>query len=100
MDWAAFDALTDEEIAAAAATDSDNPIISPEQLARMRRIAAARFIRQKLSMSQKVFAEAYGIPLETLVAWERHESEPTPAELAYLRAIERHPDVVRLEIPA
>ena len=95
MDWAAFDALTDEDIAAAAATDPDNPILTPELLARMRRISPARFIRQKLRMTPKGFAEAYEIPLETLQAWERHLSEPTSVELAYLRRIERFPDVMR-----
>lgn len=98
-DWAVFDALTDEEVAAAVARDPDAVASTPEELARMRRVSPARFIRQRMSMSPKRFAETFDIPLATLLAWERHESEPTAVELAYLRAIERNPDSVR-KVPA
>jgi putative transcriptional regulator len=99
MNWAAFDALTDEEIAAAVARDPDAAPFARSGDAPMRRITLSRFLRHKLSMSQKKFAEAYDIPLATLIAWERHEAEPTAVELAYLRAIERNPDGVR-KVPA
>lgn len=79
--------------------DSENPPVSRERLARMRRVAPAKFVRQKLAMTQEVFAAAYGIPLDVLRAWERHEAEPSPVELAYLRAIEQAPDAVR-KVPA
>ena len=95
MDQAAFDALTDEEIAAAVARDPDAVPTIPESLARMRRISPARLIRQKLGLSYRKFSEVFGIPEETLPAWERHEAEPSVVELAYLRAIERNPDGVR-----
>ena len=36
-DWARLDALTDEEITAAALSDPDNPPLTDEQLARFRR---------------------------------------------------------------
>ena len=94
-DWARLDAMTDDEINAAALTDPDNPPTTPEQLARWRRISPAKFIRQKLGLSLEGFAKAYGIPTETLRAWERHETEPSPAELAFLRAITRAPEAVR-----
>ena len=92
--------MTDEEVIAAALDDPDNPPTSPERLARMRRISPAKFIRQKLAMSQEGFAAAYAIPLDTLKAWERHEAEPSPVELAYLRAIERVPDATKVPEPA
>ena len=98
-DWKAFEALTDEEVAEAVARDPDAVPTTPESLARMRRVSPARFIRRKLSMTPESFAEAFGIPLETLHAWERHEAEPSAVEFAYLRAIERNPDGVRL-VPA
>jgi DNA-binding transcriptional regulator YiaG len=98
MDWAKFDALTDEQVAEAVARDPDAVPSTPEQLARMRRISPARYTRQKLAMSPRKFAETYGIPLETQQKWERHEAEPTVVELAYLRAIERNPEIARLEI--
>ena len=99
MDWAEFDALTDEQVAAAVARDPDGVPSTLEQLARMRRISPARYIRQKMGMSHRKFAEAYGIPLETLLTWERHEAEPSAVELAYLQAIERNPDIA-LNVPA
>jgi hypothetical protein len=36
VDWAKLDAMTDEEIEAAARSDPDNPPLTDEQLARMR----------------------------------------------------------------
>ena len=87
--------MTDDEVMAAALADPDAQPLTEEQLARMRPIAAARRIRRKMRMSLDDFAAAYDIPAATLRAWERHEAEPTPAEAAYLRAIENAPDAVR-----
>jgi len=39
-DWARLDAMTDEEIMAAARSDPDAQPLSPEQLAKMRRVKA------------------------------------------------------------
>ena len=58
--------------------------------------APAKQIRQKLRLGQESFAAAYGIPLDTLRAWERHELEPSPTEIAYLHLIEREPELARL----
>ena len=77
----------------------DMPPVPAERLARMKRVALAKFIRHHLAMGQDEFALAYGIPPDTLRAWERHEAEPTPAEIAYLRLIEREPQRARL-VPA
>ena len=101
-DWRRLDALTDEEITAAALKDPDNPPLTDEQLARFRRPALAKRIRLKLRMGRETFAAAYGIPMETLKAWERHEVEPTAVEIAYLRLIERAPELakVRVEVAA
>jgi putative transcriptional regulator len=88
--------LTDEEITAAALSDPDAQPLTDEQLARMRRPALAKRIRQRLRMGQQSFSAAYGIPLNTLRAWERHEAEPTLVEVAYLRLIEREPERARM----
>ena len=92
LDWEP--PMTDEEINAAALSDPDCPPSTPEQLAKLRRISPARFIRQKLRMTPENFAGAYDIPLATLKAWERHEIEPTDVERAYLRAIAADPEAV------
>jgi putative transcriptional regulator len=92
------DAMTDEEIVAAALTDPDNPPLTDEQLAQFRRPALARQVRHKLGVGREAFAAAYGIPLETLQAWEGHQAEPTEVELAYLRLIEREPEMTKTAV--
>lgn len=94
--WQRLDAMTDEEITAAALTDPDNPPLTPDQLARVRRPSLAKKVRHKLRLGRETFAAAYGIPLGVLRAWERHEAEPTATELAYLRLIEREPERAKL----
>lgn len=93
-EWAALDALTDEQVHAAALADPDAQPLTDEQLARMRRISPARFIRRKMRMTREAFSAAYGIPADILRAWERHEIEPSAAELSYLRAIQNAPEAV------
>ena len=95
-DWKRLDAKTDDEINAAALADPDAQPIPPERLARMRAPSLAKVVRHSVHLSQENFAAAYGIPLETLKSWERHDAEPTPAEMAYLRLIEREPERARL----
>ena len=97
-DWRRLDALTDEEITAAALKDPDNPPLTDEQLAQFRRPALSMKVRLKLHMGRESFSAAYGIPLETLRAWERHQVEPTEVELAYLRLIEREPEMAKLQV--
>jgi putative transcriptional regulator len=95
-DWARQDAMTDEEITAAAVSDPDNPPLTDEQLAQFRRPALVKRLRHKLRMGRETFSDAYGIPLATLVAWERHEAEPSAVEIAYLALIEREPERSKL----
>lgn len=91
-----LETMTDEEITAAALTDPDNPPLSDERLARFRRPALAKRIRHKLRMGRDTFSATYGIPMETLRAWERHQVEPTAVEIAYLRLIERAPELAKV----
>jgi len=97
-DWRRLEAMTDEEIIAAALKDPDNPPLTDDQLARFRRPALSMRIRHKLHMGRETFSAAYGIPVETLRAWERHETEPTEVEVAYLRLIEREPEMARASV--
>ncbi len=97
-DWRRQRAMTDDEITTAALSDPDNQPITPEQAAALKRPRpVSKVIRNKLRMTSQAFSEAYGIPLDTLRAWERHEAEPTPAELAYLKLIEREPEIARIK---
>ena len=79
--------------------DPENPPLTPEQCAQMRPVAVTKLVREKLRMSRDEFAAAYGIPLDTLAAWERRTAEPSEAELAFLRVIEREPELTKM-VPA
>lgn len=95
MDWAAFDALTEEEVMARALSDPDAQPLTEAQLSRMRRIAYAKHVRFKLGLSQEEFARRFGIPLGTLRDWEQHRTEPDQAAQSYLKVIAADPDSVQ-----
>ena len=65
-DWARLDAMTDEEVVAAARSDPDAQPLAPGQLARMRRVPRVKVMRQRLGMTQVEFAEAFHLPITTL----------------------------------
>jgi putative transcriptional regulator len=85
--------MTDDERHTAALSDADNPPMTTAQLSGMRRVSPAKFIRRKLGMSQEQFAERYQIPIGTLRDWEQGRKEPDAAAKAYLRVIEREPEM-------
>jgi len=94
-DWARLDAMTDEEVVAAALSDPDAQPLTPEQLAKMRRVSRVKVLRHRLGMTQAEFAEAFHLPITTLRDWEQHRSTPDAPARALLLAIERDPDVMR-----
>ena len=65
-----------------------DPVQAPETI-------DVRSIRQRMGLSQAVFASAFGLSLYTLRNWEQGKRQPDPAARAYLRVIEVAPDVVR-----
>lgn len=87
--------MTEDERNIAALSDTDNPPLTPDQLARFRRVPLAKFVRRKLGMTLEQFAEQFRIPAEIMRAWEAHVSKPDQAMQAYLQVIERDPDAVR-----
>jgi putative transcriptional regulator len=94
-DWARLDAMTDEEVTAAALSDPDAQPLSPEALAKMRRVSRVKVLRQRLGMTQAEFAEAFHLPITTLRDWERRRSIPDAPARALLLAIERDPEMMR-----
>ena len=94
-DWARLDALTDEEVLTAAQSDPDAQPLSPEELAKMRRVSRVKELRRRLGMTQAEFAEAFGLPVGTLRDWEQGRSTPDAPARALLRAIEREPETMR-----
>ena len=94
-DWARLDALTEEEVMAAAQSDPDAQPLAPEQLAKTRRVSRVKVLRQRLGMTQAEFAEAFQLPITTLRDWEQRRSTPDAPARALLLAIERDPEVMR-----
>jgi putative transcriptional regulator len=86
---------SDERIEAAALSDPDNPPLTAEQLAKMRRVPRVKTLRRALGLSQDEFASRYQIPLGTLRDWEQGRTEPDQAARAYLNVIAHNPENVR-----
>jgi putative transcriptional regulator len=91
-DWAAVDALSDDQVEAAAIADPDAPPLRDGAL--LRPIAIAKRLRLRMGLGAQAFAARYHIPLELLMAWERHAAEPDAVASAYLTAIDADPDGV------
>jgi len=94
-DWARVNAMTDEEVLAAAFSDPDAQPLDSEALAKMRRVSPVKALRQRLGMTQLEFAEAFHLPITTLRDWEQRRSTPDAPARALLLAIERNPKVMR-----
>jgi putative transcriptional regulator len=81
-DWAALRAMTDDEINAAALDDPDNPPITLERQARLKRVPQVKVMRRALRLTQEEFSARFRIPLGTLRDWEQGKSEPDQAARA------------------
>ncbi len=93
-DWSAADAMTEEEIHAAALSDPDAQPLTPERLARMKAVPRVTTMRRALGLSQEDFAARFHIPLGTLRDWEQSRKEPDAAAKAYLQVIGTMPEAV------
>ena len=76
-DWARIDAMTDEEVVAAALSDPDAQPLTPEQLAKMRRVSRVKVLRQRLGMTHDPHDDfdhphALGTPLQRCVLYRSH----------------------------
>jgi putative transcriptional regulator len=94
-DWTRVEALTGEQALQNALADEDNPPLTDDQLARMRRVPDPQEIRQRLGLTQREFSQQFQIALGTLRDWEQGARRPDSAAKAYLRVIAAAPDVVR-----
>jgi putative transcriptional regulator len=95
FDWSRFDAMSDEEVHAAALADPDAQPWTEEQLAKAKRTPRVRIIRRALRLTQEQFAAQFGIPLGTLRDWEQGRKEPDQAARSYLLVIASAPGAVR-----
>ncbi|MCL2443951.1 MAG: type II toxin-antitoxin system MqsA family antitoxin [Treponema sp.] len=53
-----------------------------------------RAIRERMSLSQTSFANRFGLSIYALRNWEQGKRQPDPAARAYLKVIEKAPDIV------
>jgi putative transcriptional regulator len=83
--------MSNEGVVAAPLSDPDAQPLTPEQLAKMRRVSRVTDLLQRLGTAQMQFAEAFHL----LRDWEQHRSTPDAQARALLRAIERDPEVMR-----
>ena len=51
-------------------------------------------IREKIGLSQTSFANSFGLSVYSLRNWEQGKRHPDPAARAYLKVIEKAPDIV------
>jgi putative transcriptional regulator len=93
---ARLNAMTDEEITAAALADPDSPPMTDDELRRFRAARLAKRAREKQGMSQVEFARTYHISHGRLrdIEQGRGVREDT-ALVAYLRVIEESPETVQ-----
>src|SRR5207302_6370115 len=99
-DWAALDALTDEEIAAQIAANPDAaPDVSDWSLddprVRIMVPTDVKAIRAKFGLSQDRFAKTFALKLATLRDWEQERRMPHGPARTLLQIIEREPAAVR-----
>ena len=92
--WAAIDALTDEQALAAALDDPDAQPLTEAQLSRARGGGLGAVIRFRVGLTLVDFEARYSIPAETIRGWERGTSKPDAAMLAYVTLIDADPEGV------
>lgn len=93
-DWKEVDAMTEEEIHAAALSDPDAQPVTPEELEEFKPVTDVKAIREDMNLSQKEFASRFQLSLRTLQDWETGRLEPDPAAKALLRIIVHSPELV------
>jgi putative transcriptional regulator len=91
FDWGHADAMTDDEVHAAAMNDPDARPMTEAEWDAAPRVPRTKTLRRALGLTQEEFAERYLIPLDTLRGWEQGTVTPDGTARAYLRAITGDP---------
>jgi putative transcriptional regulator len=92
---ARLDAMTDEEIEAAARSDPDAQPLTEDELRQFVRIPNLKAIRQKLGLTQKEFAETFHLSLSAVWDWEQGRFVPDRAACTLLKVIAHNPNAVK-----
>ena len=83
-----IEATTEDDIRRQMIEDRENP---DEELSE-RDIIAPWYIRKRLGMSQREFANTLGVPVATLRNWEQNRVAMEPATIALMRILAREPE--------
>jgi putative transcriptional regulator len=100
FDWSRSDAMTDEEVHAAAMKDPDARPMTEAEWNAAPKVPRTKIIRRALRMTQEEFATRFQIPLGTLRDWEQGKAEPDQSARAYLKAIAGDPAAVQRALQA
>lgn len=98
VDWAAFDRLTDGDIARQIADNPDAaPDVSNVPADQWHRVPApdVAAVRRRLGLSQRAFAQAFGVSPHTLRKWEQGQRRPEGPARVLLCVIDKEPEAVR-----
>jgi putative transcriptional regulator len=95
-DWDRVNAMTEEQIHAAALSDPDSqplPAVDGDWTGLIRLVNVKR-LRERLGLTQEEFAATYRIPVGTLRDWEQRRKNPDATARAYLIVIDKDPKAV------
>jgi putative transcriptional regulator len=90
-----LEAMTDEEIEAAARSDPDAQPLTEDELRQLQRVPNPKSIREHLHLTQQQFAETFGLSLGTVRDWEQGRFEPDQAAKTLLKVIACNPEAVK-----
>jgi putative transcriptional regulator len=93
-DWVAVEAITDEQIRAAALSDPDTVPVPVYDTPGLTPVPNVKRLRESLGLTQEAFAAAYRIPVGTLRDWEQCRKNPDAPARAYLMVIAKNPQAV------
>ena len=66
--------------------------VPEERSGRVLPVGSVTELRQRIELSREEFSHRYGIPLDTLQAWERGTAEPDAVAMAFLARIGTDPE--------
>ena len=94
-DWEKVNAMSDEEINAAALSDPDAQPLTNDELNQFQRVPDTKAIRNKLSLTQEEFANTFHLSLGAVRDWEQKRYQPDQAARTLLRVIAGNPEAVK-----
>lgn len=100
IDWEAVKKMTDAELNKAARSDVNAQPLSKKELTKFKRVHPpkdidVKHIRERLHLSQTIFASYFGISEKTLRDWEQNRRHPTGPARVLLAVIAYKPKVVQ-----